>query len=99
LSLLFTRVTLGTAGSMANADHVIGALVLTVVSIAAAEVVRPVRYALVPLGLALFITPFVYESNGAQLVASLVAGAALIALSLRRGAIRERYGAWQRRIV
>lgn len=99
LSLLFTRVTLGTAGSMANADHVIGALVLTVVSIAAAEVARPVRYALVPLGLALFITPFVYESNGAQLVASLVAGAALIALSLRRGAIRERYGAWQRRIV
>ena len=99
LSLMFTRVTLGAAGSMANADHLIGSLALTVVSIAAAEVARPVRYALIPLGIALFATPFLYDAGSAQAVASVVAGLALVALSLRRGAIRERYGSWQRRIV
>ena len=99
LSLLFTRVTLGAEGNMANADHVIGALVLTVVSIAAAEVARPVRYALMPLGVALFLTPFLFQADGPQTVASIVAGVALIALSIRRGSIRERYGSWQRRIL
>jgi hypothetical protein len=32
-------------------------------------------------------------------VASLVCGVALVALSIRRGPIRERYGAWTRLIV
>lgn len=99
LSLLFTRVTLGAEGGMANADHLIGSLALTVVSISAAEVARPVRYALIPLGLALFVTPFVYDADGTQTVASIVAGVALIVLSIGRGSIREHYGAWQPRIV
>ena len=98
LSLLFTRVTFGATDSMANADHVIGSLVLTVVSIAAAEVARPVRYALVPLGIALIVTPLVYEASDAQMVANIVGGAALIAMSFRSGTIREQYGSWQRRI-
>ena len=99
LSLLFTRLTVGAEGGMANADHVIGSLVLTTISIAAAEVARPVRYLLIPLGAALFVTPFLHEASGAQLIASLVAGAALIALAFRRGPIRERYGGWNRLIV
>ena len=99
LSLLFTRLTVGAEGGMANADHVIGSLALTVISISAAEVARPVRYCLIPLGAALFVTPFLYDVGGLQLVASLVAGAALIALSFRRGAIKERYGGWNRLIV
>ncbi len=98
-SLLFTRLTFDAEGSMADADHLIGSLVLTVISIAAAEVARPVRYALIPLGIALFITPFLYGASGVQLIASLAAGAALIALSFRRGQIRERYGRWTRLIV
>jgi hypothetical protein len=99
LSLLFTRITLDAEGNLANAHHVIGALVLTVISVAAAEVARPMRYLNLPLGAALIATPFVYDADTPALVASAVLGAALIVLSLRRGPIRERYGDWNRLIV
>jgi uncharacterized membrane protein len=94
--LMFTRLTLGADGTMAHADHVIGALVLTVVSVAAAEVARLARWALVPLGAALFVTPFVFDADTAQAAASLICGAALIALSFPRGTIRNSYGSWDR---
>jgi hypothetical protein len=99
LSLLFTRITLGAGGGMAGADHLIGSLVLTVVSIAAAEVARPARFAIILLGAALFITPFVYEADLVATVTSLASGAALIAFSLRRGRIRNPYGDWNRLLV
>jgi nucleoside-diphosphate-sugar epimerase len=99
LSLLFTRITLGAEGSLANAHHVIGSLVLTVVSIAAAEVARPVRYLNVPLGVALMAAPFLFGAGTVSTVVSVVLGVALVALSIRRGAIRERYGTWNRLIV
>ena len=84
---------------MANADHLIGSLVLTVVSIAAAELARPVRFLNVPLGAALLVTPFFYDATMMQTASSLVCGAALIALSFRRGPIHSRYGNWDRFIV
>lgn len=94
--LLFTRLTLGTDGGLANADHVIGSLVLTVAAIACAEVARPVRWLLAPLGAALLVTPFAFDADAAQTVASLACGLALIALSIPRGRVRDRYGAWDR---
>lgn len=97
--LMFTRMTLGADGEMANADHLIGALALTVISLAAAELSRALRYLLIPLGAALLITPFVYNADAAQTIAGLACGVALIGLSLRRGAIRERYAGWQKLIV
>jgi nucleoside-diphosphate-sugar epimerase len=99
LWLLFTRLTLGAEGNMANADHLVGSLALTVISLAAAEVARPLRFLLVPLGAALFVTPFAYGAGTVQVVASLLCGAALIALSFRRGPVHQRYGAWQAWIV
>ncbi len=97
--LMFTRLTLGAEGGMADADHLIGALALTVISLAAAEVARPLRFLLIPLGAALLVTPFYYEVDTTATVASAVCGIALIVLSLRRGPIAQRYGEWQRRIV
>ena len=94
--LMCTRVTLGTDGWMANADHLVGALVLTVVSVSAAEVARPVRFLLIPLGLALFATPFLFDGDANSVIASFICGAALIGLSVRRGYIRQRYGDWNR---
>ncbi|MBM1173501.1 vitamin K epoxide reductase family protein [Microvirga arabica] len=99
LSLLFTGITLGAEGSMANSDHLIGSLVLTVISLAAAEVARPLRFLNIPLGLALFATPFIYGAGMPATVASVACGAALVALSIRRGPIRERYGSWSRLVV
>ena len=97
--LLFTRVSLGAEPPMAHADHLIGALALTVISLAAAEVTRALRFLLIPLGAALFVTPFLFGAGTEQIIASFVAGGLLIALSLRRGRIRCRYGTWQSWIV
>ena len=99
LSLLFTRITLGVDCNMAHAHHVIGSLVLTVVSIAAAEVARPVRYLNMVLGAALMAAPFMFTAGITATIASVVLGIGLIALSLRRGLIRERYGNWDRLII
>ncbi len=98
-TLLFTRVTFGAEGNMAHGDHVIGFLAMTVVSLAAAEVARAVRYLLVPLGGALFVTPFLFGAGDAHTVASIASGIALIVLAFRRGKIGERYGSWDRCIV
>jgi nucleoside-diphosphate-sugar epimerase len=97
--LLFTRLTFGTTGTMANADHIIGFLVLTTLSIAAAEATRGARYLNVLFGAALLVTPFLLDAGTAATVNSILCGIALIALSVRRGPIRQRYGTWQRWIV
>lgn len=97
--LMLTRLTLGTNGAMANADHLIGALVLTTTAIACAEVARPVRFLNAIFGLALLVTPFVFETSTAGSIASGVCGVALIALSLPRGAVHRAYGGWNRWIV
>ncbi len=99
LMLLFTRPVLGAAGVLADADHVIGFLVLTTISIAAAEVARPARYFNVLLGAALIAAPFVAGADAAAIAVRVVLGAALIALSIRRGRLRADYGVWSKYIV
>jgi hypothetical protein len=99
LWLMFTRLTLASSGPMANADHLIGSLALTVISLAAAEVARPLRFLLIPLGLALVMAGFLYGDGAVQTGAAAAAGLCLAALSLRRGAIRGRYAGWQKMIV
>ncbi|KHL24467.1 hypothetical protein PK98_10610 [Croceibacterium mercuriale] len=54
---------------------------------------------LIPPGGALLVTPVLFDAGSAHTVASIVAGAALIALSLRHGAVREHHGSWDRRIA
>lgn len=95
--LMFTRLTLGAAGPMADADHLIGALVVTVAAIAAAEVARPARLLIAPLGAALLATPFAFGADGVATASSLACGLALIGLSLPRGRISRDYGGWVRR--
>jgi nucleoside-diphosphate-sugar epimerase len=99
LLLLFTRPLLGADGTLAHAHHVIGSLVLTVVSIAAAEVARPVRFLNLLLGVALAASALLLQADMPTLLFSLLAGAALAGLSLRRGPILERYGSWSRLLV
>jgi hypothetical protein len=95
--LLFTRPLFQADGNLAHAHHVIGSLVLTVISVAAAEVARPVRWANVALGAALVATPFVFDTGSALLTGLTIgSGLAVAALSVRRGPIRERYGDWSR---
>jgi hypothetical protein len=97
--LMLTRITLGSDGGMADADHLIGALVLTFTVSAFAEIARPLRFLNMAFGAALLITPFAYGVGALATAASLVCGAGLIGLSVRRGPVRNRYGSWSRVIV
>jgi nucleoside-diphosphate-sugar epimerase len=99
--LMFTRVVFDTTAAMANSDHVVGALVVTVAIIATAEVARALRFVNVAFGLWLVIAPWVLEGDStAAAVTSVVLGLALAALSLPRGhRTAEHYASWDRFVV
>ena len=99
LSLLFTRVTLGADGSLAHAHHIIGSLVLTVAAIAAADVARPARAFNALLGVGLMVVPFLFGGDTVTAAVTAGLGLALVWLSVRRGPIPERYGAWNRLLI
>ena len=93
--LMFTRLVFGTEGAMANSDHVVGALVVTITFSAFAEVGRPLRFLNLPFGAWLIAAPWLLDGAGAAAsVASVLAGALLIALSLPRGSVKYRYGSF-----
>lgn len=99
--LMFTRVVFDTTGAMANSDHVVGALVVTVAIIATAEVARVLRFVNVAFGAWLVVAPWVLEGDStAAAVTSVVLGLALATLSLPRGRrTAEHYASWDRFVV
>ncbi|HSX84343.1 MAG TPA: vitamin K epoxide reductase family protein, partial [Cellvibrio sp.] len=99
ISLMFTRVTLGHEGNMANWDHLIGSLIVTVSVCALAEMARPVRFLNIPLASVLLITPFVFDVSGLSVALTFIVAVALIALSIPRGPIHSQFGHWNRYLV
>ncbi|MEX0915782.1 MAG: vitamin K epoxide reductase family protein [Wenzhouxiangellaceae bacterium] len=99
--LMFSRVAVGNASSMANSDHLIGALVVTFSIIAFSEVARSVRFVNIPLGVWLLAAPWLLEGSGSALSVwnSLIGGVLLVALAIPRGRIKESYAGWNRYIV
>lgn len=98
--LMGTRLTLGTDGPLANSDHLIGALVVTVSVIALAEVARAARYLNGALGVALIILPWTLDGGSALAgLAGVATGIILVVLSLPRGKISQSYGTWDRFVV
>jgi len=97
--LMFTRLTLGTGGMLADADHLVGALAVTVAVTAMAESARAARFLNIFLGAGLVICAFVMEGTWVQRGADIAAGLALIAVSIPRGPVRNDYGSWSRVIV
>jgi hypothetical protein len=99
--LMFTRLLFDTVPPMADSDHLVGALIVTVAVMAMAEVGRTLRFINVLFGAWLVIAPWVLE--GASMVASwagIVVGIVVILLSLPRGArSREHYGSWDRYVL
>jgi hypothetical protein len=100
LWLMAAPAVFGTAGAAAASNHLVGAVIVTISMIALAEVGRAVRWLNVPFGLWVIAAPWLLggASVGA-LVSNALAGLAVIALSLPRGPVRERYGGWDRAIV
>lgn len=95
--LMFTPNALGTTGSVAHIEHLVGALIVTFAVMALADVGRALRFANVLFGALVIAAPWVL--NGATSVSrwsDLVVGTLIILLSLARGRIGERYGSWER---
>jgi uncharacterized membrane protein len=100
LWLMAAPAALGAQGGAADSDHLFGALVATVAVIAMGEPVRAARYLNVALGVWIVASPFVMGgASMASTVNAVLLGAALVALSLPRGPVRERYGGWTRCVV
>jgi len=97
--LMSSRLTVGTSGALANADHIIGALALVIAVTAMAEVTRAVRLLNVALGVAATMMPVLLGGSLLQIGANALLGLGLAALSLPRGPIRGHYGSWDKRIV
>ncbi|WP_256663779.1 vitamin K epoxide reductase family protein [Pseudomonas sp. gcc21] len=95
VALMCTRLLFGTSGEMANSDHLMGSLLITVSVLAMAEVARPLRILNLPIGFWLLVAPWLL--GGASLtasIASVVAGLLIIGLSIAQGPIRHRYAGW-----
>lgn len=97
LWLMFSRAVLGHQGTMADSDHLVGAMVFTFSVCAFAEVVRPLRAINVLFGLWLMASSWLLDgATAAGAIAITLAGAALVGLSLPRGPIEHHYGRWDR---
>ncbi|MEX0408807.1 NAD-dependent epimerase/dehydratase family protein [Aquibium sp. LZ166] len=98
--LMFSRLVFGTEPPMADSDHLVGALILTVAVIAMAEVARPLRFINIAFGFWLIGAPwFLLGISGIATANSVVVGLFVIGLSLPRGArSAEHYGGWDRYI-
>lgn len=99
--LMFSRLIFGTVPPLADSDHLVGALVITVAVIAMAEVGRALRFVNVAFGLWLIAAPWLLSGGGA--VASwtgVVVGVVVVMLSLPCGRLsKEHYGGWDRYVV
>ena len=90
----------GTTGPAFRFESIFGALAVVTAFVAWAEVSRLVRVLNVLIGLTIAIAAWVFlDVSLAARLSDLVAGVLLIALSVPRGPIRDRYGSWDPFVV
>jgi len=99
--LMFSRLIFGTQGAIANSDHLMGAMIITIAICAMAEVGRALRFINALFGLWLIAAPWLLggATTGA-ILNDVIAGLVVMALCLPRGTrSQEHYGAWDRFVV
>lgn len=92
--LMFSPHIMQEIGDAADFDHIFGALTVALSIIAMAEVARAARYINILFGVIILFLSFF--TTGAGLISQIIVGLAIIGLSIPRGRIKERYGAWDR---
>ena len=98
--LMAAPAALGADGAVADAHYLIGALIVTWAVIGFSEIVRPVRLLNVLPGLAIIAAPWLFEgSTTLSRWNDIVVGLAVMALSVPRGRIEERFASWNRYLV
>jgi hypothetical protein len=97
LWVMFSPAIFGNSGPAANSDHVAGALLVTIAAISTAEVIRAFRFLNLLVAAWLILAPFVLAGfTGSGRVNDIAVAVALVALTLPRGPVRERYAGWDR---
>ncbi|WP_430453365.1 vitamin K epoxide reductase family protein [Rhodopirellula europaea] len=98
--LMLAPWVLNVSGDIASGTQVAGALIITVSVVVMAEVARAGRFLNILLALWIVALPWLYGGVSTLFMANnVVLGIALIALSIPRGTIKQRYGSWDRFIV
>lgn len=100
LWLMLAPAVLGFEGQAAASDNLVGALIVTVAVISTAEVIRAFRLLDVLFGVWLLVAPWVLVGASLESSASdVLCGLGLMVLTVPRGPVKERYGAWSRYVV
>ena len=98
--LMASPAVFGSQDAAANSNHLVGALIATFAVIAMAEVTRAARFVNVLAGAWIVAAPWLLSGTGTSATwNNVIIGAAIMLLSLPRGAVRERYGSWDRCII
>ncbi len=91
---------LNVSGDIAGGTQVAGALIITVSVVVMTEVARAGPFLKILPALWIAAIPGFFDGASTLFMASnVVLGIALIALSIPRGTIKQRYGSWDRFIV
>lgn len=95
--LMFAPAIYGVDGAAAESNWLFGPLVITFSAIALADVTRALRLVNVPFAAWVVASPWVLgDLDVAFALATSLMGLAVLGLSLQRGAVGERYAAWNR---
>jgi len=95
--LMFSRLTLGAEGMIADSDHLSGATVFVISVCALAEVARPVRWLNLLLGIWIAVSGWILSGvTTLGLWADMAVGITLLVLAIPRGPVRHHYEAWDR---
>ena len=100
--LMFSRLIFDTSGALADSDHLLGALIITIAVTAMAEVARPLRFLNILCGAWLIASPWIMAEGLATTGAwnSIMTGLVAAALVLPRGTrSKESYGSWDSWII
>src|SRR3546814_17395931 len=84
---MFSRAVFGTEGVIADSDHLVGAMIITVAVCAMAEVARPLRFLNVLFGLWLIFAPWLvfHAATPPAIWSKVICGLTVVALRLPRG--------------
>lgn len=98
--LMASPYVVGDPGTAAANNSVLaGALVITVTAVALAEVTRAARFLNVPLAVWIGAAPWLLGAPTPAAINATAIALVLVATSLPTGAVRERYGTWQRFVL
>jgi hypothetical protein len=84
-------------GTIANCDHLLGALVITIAAVATAEVTRTARLLNIPVGILMSLVSIFFAShNMPTLIIEFTLSLVVIFTSLPKGEIIESYASWNK---